>query len=115
MDVDTPFDWEVWRKAWGSNKTTIVGGVNDFIALPEPPGDCEWLLTRTLTGEHPTYRLALLWRELFDDGPHVCLRHGLIDKKMYGEAGVRQLAEVFKEWYARRNEPAPAGAGGDPP
>ncbi|ACH62073.1 hypothetical protein MYRNA_65 [Mycobacterium phage Myrna] len=104
VSAHEPWDYETWVKAWGGNKQWIVGGINDSFPLPEPPGDCEWMLTRELTGEHPTYRLAMTTNDYAFGGTTLTvLRHGLIDKKMYGEAGVRQLAEQFKEWYARRS------------
>lgn len=92
--------------AWGGLKTLIVGGINDEFKLPLVPPLYDWLLTREVTvgvvqGEevpYPTYRLALLYNAHDEEGFEVKAR-GKIDKTMYGEAGVYQLALAMREKY----------------
>lgn len=97
------YDPEAWIKAWDGNKAMICNGVNDVqIKLPRLPRGFGWLLTRELTGEHPTYRLALLQSPVI----FAVLARGKIDKQMYGEAGVQQLARAFMERLGI-NEPPP--------
>lgn len=87
---------DLYQRAWGADAPIIVG--DDEIPLPKLPEYYSWLVTRELTGEHPTYRVALLYFGPYDssDGFEFCeVRSGLIDKTMYGEAGVRELAQRF--------------------
>lgn len=96
------FDHEAYVKAWGGNKTIIVGGINDDFRLPVLLNTWDWLLMRdvtmgTVNGEpmaYPTYYLALM-----RDGEQgfETVAHGKIDKTMYGEAGVQELARTMKE------------------
>lgn len=83
-----------WDAAWGAGTALIAG--DDELGLPELPDGYGWLVTRELTGEYPTYRVALLNVSHIDTGGDVELvRHGRIDKTLYGESGVRELAQRF--------------------
>lgn len=86
---------DLFQQVWGAATPIIVG--DDEIQLPLLPDYHGWLVTRELTGEHPTYRVALLYVGPFDsDGTEFReVRSGFIDKTMYGEAGVRELAQRF--------------------
>lgn len=86
---------DLYQRAWGASSPIIVG--DEDIQLPHLPEYYSWLVTRELTGEHPTYRVALLYFGPYDsdDFEFREVRHGLIDKTMYGEAGVRELAQRF--------------------
>ncbi|MBO0676736.1 hypothetical protein JRC04_04590 [Mycolicibacterium sp. S2-37] len=85
---------EEWVKAWSGNAPIIVN--DNEISLPPPPEGHDWLITRELTGEHPTYRLALHFIGEDSDDFRV-LAHGKIDKTMYGEKGVQQYARYILE------------------
>lgn len=81
-----------WKNAWGDNLALVVN--DDEIHMPDLPEDHEWMVTRELTGDHPTYRVALMYVDYSHGGERVwVLRHGHIDKVLYGEAGVRELAQ----------------------
>lgn len=83
---------ETWRAAWGHNAPLIVN--DDEIAMPALPEGYEWLVTRELTGTHPTYRVALTHVRYEFGGEYFRVaQRGQIDKAMYGEAGVRELAQ----------------------
>lgn len=86
---------DLYERAWGADAPEIVG--DEEIQLPPLPQYYSWLVTRELTGEHPTYRVALLYYGPYDsDDFEFCeVRHGFIDKTMCGEAGVRELAQCF--------------------
>ncbi|QZE10408.1 hypothetical protein SEA_SCOOBYDOOBYDOO_57 [Mycobacterium phage ScoobyDoobyDoo] len=125
------FDREAWVAVWGSNTPMIVGGINDeFPGLPRTPQGWIWLVTRSLTAGHPTYRVALIHRvgEEF-----TILARGRIDKEFYGERGVIELArhmsqreDIQRAWRSeppeawrspadqRRRRPAPARARREP-
>lgn len=83
---------KTWREAWDHNAALIVN--EDEIAMPALPEGYEWLVTRELTGTHPTYRVALTHVRYEFGGEYFRVaQHGHIDKAMYGEAGVRELAQ----------------------
>lgn len=83
---------QTWRDAWGHNAALIVN--DDEIAMPTLPDGYEWLVTRELTGTHPTYRVALTHVRYEFGGEYFRVaQRGHIDKAMYGEAGVRELAQ----------------------
>ncbi|SKQ89108.1 Uncharacterised protein [Mycobacteroides abscessus subsp. abscessus] len=90
---------DLFQQAWGADAPIIVG--DEEIPLPKLPEYYSWLITRELTrdrtGAHPTYRVALLYYGPYDtaDFDFCEVRSGLIDKTMYGEAGVRELAQRF--------------------
>lgn len=89
-------DWDAdkWIAAWGYNAAMIVA--EDEIQLPALPERYGWLITRELNGEHPFYEVMLLDVSMVNTGcnPEV-RRKGRIDKGLYGEDGVRELARRF--------------------
>lgn len=97
-----PYDREAFTTAWGANRPVIVGGVRDEFKLPLLPPSYTWSLTRMVTTgvvkeqmvHYPTYLLKLI--RILDQG-HEVVRQGKIDKSMYGEAGVVELARDIRE------------------
>lgn len=86
---------EDFLAAWG-NVALVVN--EDEIAMPDLPEGYEWMVTREVTGTHPTYRVALTHCNYQYGGEHFRVaQRGLIDKTMYGEAGVRELAQRLLE------------------
>lgn len=86
---------DLFQQVWGFATPIIVG--DDEIELPSLPDCYSRLVTREMTGDHPTYRVALLYLGSLPSGGIEFreVRHGFIDKTMYGEAGVRELAQRF--------------------
>lgn len=100
------YDYDSYVKAWGSNLPVIVGGTGEehmVTRLPALPADHIWLWQREVTpgkddAVSPTYRLLLIHNQPVEDGINsVALGQGRIDKGMYGEAGVYELARNLKE------------------
>lgn len=94
------WDHDAWIAAWGWNAPMIVGGTGDekmINQLPKLPPGYGWMVTRELTGEHPTYMVMLHNQQLIPLAPWELIAKGKIDKKMYGEAGVVELARRMKE------------------
>lgn len=89
-----PESEELYRRVWG-NAALIVDGRD--ITLPPLPDHYGWLLTRQVTSGHRTYHLALHYiGDRGGDGNQFrVVRSGLIDKDLYGESGVRELAQRY--------------------
>jgi len=87
---------ESYGDAWG-DKTVIVG--DDEIELPSLPKSYEWLISREMNGEYPYYLVRLVYSEGSD---FKVLEHGRIDKALYGEKGVKELAAKFADKWKKR-------------